>query len=61
MLAAPIRVGLETAVGTPMRDEFAALCECAVATATEAATATVARGFGDGPLEAAHQAHIVEA
>jgi len=47
--------------GTPMRDELAALGEGAVATATEAATAAIARVFGDGSFEAAHQAHIVEA
>jgi len=47
--------------GTPMRDELAALGDGAVATATEAATAAIARVFGDGSFEAAHQAHIVEA
>jgi ubiquinone/menaquinone biosynthesis C-methylase UbiE len=47
--------------GTPMRDELAALGNGAVATATEAATAAIARVFGDGPFKAAHQAHIVEA
>lgn len=47
--------------GTPMRDELAALGDGAVATATEAATAAIAHLFGDGPFEAAHQAHIIEA
>ena len=47
--------------GTPMRDELAALGDGAVATATEAGTAAITRLFGDGPFEAAHQAHIIEA
>ena len=47
--------------GTPMRDELAALGDGAIATAIEAGTAAIARQFGDGSFEAAHQAHIVEA
>jgi hypothetical protein len=44
-----------------MRDELAALGDGAMATATEAATTAIAHVFGNGPFEAAHQTHIVEA
>jgi hypothetical protein len=46
---------------TPMRDELAALGDGAITAATDAATATIARVFGNGHFEAAHQAHIIEA
>ena len=44
-----------------MRDELAALGDGSLAAATEAATAAIARIFGNGPFEAAHQAYIIEA